>query len=169
VGGERGPRIAFRQQDVRGRERQRHLLPQTGDGVQQVAQPFDCEGPHIDGHEEVGTGHERRLRPEAEGRWRIDHHHIEGVQEGVQRLFQLPLAIATPQQLWFQVCERRVRRKNVQMGARMPAEGLHLGSGAREEVSHGGAHVRTLDAQGQGSVPPGIAIDQKHALLCEHR
>jgi len=40
VGGERGPRIEFRQEDVRGRERQRHLLTQTGNGVQQLAHPF---------------------------------------------------------------------------------------------------------------------------------
>jgi len=57
----------------------------------------------------------------------------------------------------------------VQVGAGIPVEGLHLGPGAREEVGHGVAHVRTLDAQRQGGVPPGIAIDQQHALLCEQR
>src|SRR5262249_46423657 len=45
VGGERRPRIEFRQQDVWCLERQRHLLPQTGDGVQQLVHPFDREGP----------------------------------------------------------------------------------------------------------------------------
>ena len=38
MGGERGPRIEFRQEDVRGRERQQHLLTQTGNGVQQLAE-----------------------------------------------------------------------------------------------------------------------------------
>jgi hypothetical protein len=65
VRGERRSRIEFRQQDVRGLERQRHLLPQTGDGVQQLAQPFEREVPYVDGNEQLGTGHERRLRPEA--------------------------------------------------------------------------------------------------------
>jgi len=27
--------------------------------------PCNREGPHVDGNEEVGAGHERRLRPEA--------------------------------------------------------------------------------------------------------
>jgi hypothetical protein len=65
VGGERGPRIEFRQQDVRCRERQIHRLPHPGEGVQQLAHPFDREGPHVDGNEEVGAGHERRLHQEA--------------------------------------------------------------------------------------------------------
>ena len=74
-------------------------------------------------------------------------------------MFQLQPAIATPPQLRFQVCERRVRRKNVQIGAGIPAEGLHLGPGAREEVGHGVAHVLHIDAQCQRGMTPGIAID----------
>jgi hypothetical protein len=30
-----------------------------------LAHPGDREVPHVDGNEEVGAGHERRLRPEA--------------------------------------------------------------------------------------------------------
>jgi hypothetical protein len=55
----------------------------------------------------------------------------------------------------------------VEIGAGIPAEGLHLGPGSREEVGHGVAHVLPIDAQCHGGMPPGIAIDQEHALLGE--
>ena len=85
----------------------------------------------------------------------------------MERLFQLQAAIATPPELPFHVGERRVRRQNVQVVAGVPAEGPHLGPGAREEVSHGVAHVLYIDAQRQGGVSRGIAIDQQDALLGE--